>query len=463
MGTITEALADFAFGLRYEELPKDVLAMARMLLCDHLACTVGGMHAPVSRSVEAFVKAMGGAEICRIPGTGLRTSPTQAAFLQATAANALDYDDTGSRGHPGASIIPPLLALAQAHGISGRRLLSAMVVGYEINDRVAHATLPSPERYSAVHANGSLQAVGSAAACAHLLGLSRKETLDCIGIAGAMAPVPHAGKFGWEDKSIASIKDNVALPAENAVKAALLASYGYEGSESIMDGPGGFWAMLGSDRCQEEVFKDFSKFTITEVSLKPYPCCRWIHTVLDALRQLRASHAFSPADIAEMRVATTPPIAAKFGKQRARTFLDMEFSTPLTLSLFLHDIPFPLWHRAEHWDSPAIRETASRITMHADDELWQRFLELGRKSSCIPARVSLVLRDGTKLEGYCDNASGTLENPISLQEREEKWLALLTSSLNRDAALDLLAQAASVDSLDTLDSLMESAAASAEK
>lgn len=454
-GTMTEAVADFALGLHDEDIPEAVRGAARILVADHLACAVGGAFTPLARSVTAYVRLMGGAAVCPVPGTDILTSPALAAFAGASFANALDYDDTGTRGHPGASIIPPVLALARFFGLSGRAALTAIVAGYEVNDRVARATLPSPERYAAVHANGSIQALGVAAACGRLLGLDREAMLNCLGIAGATAPVPHAGKFGWEDKSIPSIKDNVAVPAENGVRAALLAREGYEGSESILDGPGGFWAMLGSDRCEEDVLRDFSRFSVPEVCLKPYPCCRWIHPALDALGELMEEYGFGPAETESVRVATTPPVAARFGRQRARTFLDMEFSAPLALALRLHNVPRPVWFEERNWSGPEVRESAARITMEADEALWRRFVELRRQSSRVPSRLSVRLRDGRTLERLCDLASGSPEKPLSGPERRMKWLELLEPRLGKAKAEALLETALHLDGTEDMEGLAD--------
>lgn len=417
--SMTEAVADFAVGLRYEAIPEAARSAARILTADHLACAVGGSRTPLARSVAAYVRLMGGTAICPVPGTDILTSPALAAFAGASFANALDYDDTGSRGHPG-----------QHHPSrtrSGRIFRSVRkggAYGYhrgirgQRQGRAGHA--PSPERYAAVHANGSIQALGVAAACGRLLELGREAMLNCLGIAGAMAPVPHAGKFGWEDKSIPSIKDNVALPAENGVRAALLAREGYEGSESILDGAGGFGAMLGSDRCDAEVMCDFSRFSIVDVCLKPYPCCRWIHPALDALSELMTTCAFGPAETEAVRVWTTPPVAARFGRRTARTFLDMEFSTPLVLALRLHGVSRAEWFEERHWNSPAIRDVASRVTLEGDETLWRRFLELKRQSSRVPARLEVHLRDGRTLERLCDLASGSPEKPLSAEERPDE-------------------------------------------
>lgn len=447
--SMTGAVAAYALALDVEDIPEEVRAHARILAADHLACAFGGSATPLAASVAAYARFMGTEGDIPVPGMKEKLSPAMAAFVQAGFANALDYDDTGSRGHPGASIFPAVLSLASRLGASGREVLAALVAGYEVNDRVARATLPSPACYARVHANGSIQAIGVAVACGRLMKLGMDEMLNCMGIAGATAPVPHAGKFGWEDKSITSVKDNVALPSENGVRAAVLAANGYEGSESVLDGEVGFAAMIGSDRCDAGVLCDFSSFSLPRVCLKPYPCCRWIHPALDALSLLMAEEPFRPEDVESLRVDTTPPVAARFGRVRARTFLDMEFSTPLTLALALHGVPRQSWFEHRFWDAPSVRACAAKITLSPDEGLWKRFLELGRNSSCVPARLTLRLKNGRCRQALCDTASGSPEKPLSPDARREKWAGLL-APMGQERAARLVETALRFDELEDI-------------
>ena len=428
----TRKMMEFTLGLKYSDLPDDVKAYAKTLLADSLACAVGAVDTPLGGSVLNLAMLLGGNKISSVPGTDMVTSPALAAFCTATLANALDYDDTGHFGHPGATVIPAILAVAGMKRVSGEDFLTAMVAGYEAVDRAARAIQPSLERYDQIHGSGTLQILGSVTACAKLLDLTPEETLNAMGIACASAPVAHAGKFGWEDKSITSVKDNVALPAELGLRAVLLAREGYEGSESILDGPRGFWVMAGSDRCDSAILEDFSAFNILNVAVKPYPCCRWIHTGLRALETLMREEGFDAEDIQSLDVATTPPVASRFGRLTARTFIDMEFSTPLTMALMLRRIPRPEWFREKHWKAPETERLAAMISLRGDNELMDLFVQLGREASHIPTRVTATLRDGRKASYLCDTALGTPRFPLTEEAHREKMDGLLLPRLGRE-------------------------------
>jgi 2-methylcitrate dehydratase PrpD len=288
------------------------------------------------------------------------------------------------------------------------------------------------------------------AACAKLLELDLEATLNAFGVAGATAPVAHAGKFGWADKSIAYIKDNVAWPAEAGLRAALLAQMGYEGSESILDGDRGYWVMAGSDRCDFGRLTDFSEYEIMNVSLKPYPCCRWIHTSLDALGELVAENHFGPTDIERIDVFSTQSLADYFGRKDPRTFVDVEFSIPCALSLKLHGISHSAWYRPENWKNPAVLDLASRVSVSMANEYQDLYLKLGRASSRVPARMEVTLIGGNRLGRYCDLASGSPEKPMDPQARRAKVLDLTGQRLKSDSQIGLIREVENLDGIDDI-------------
>ena len=291
--------------------------------------------------------------------------------------------------------------------------------------------MPSVSRYAQIHGIGTPQTFGAVAAASKLLQLDRDQILNALGIAGATAPVAHAGKFGWTDKGISFVKDNAAVPAEIGLRAALLAQAGYQGSESILDGETGFWLMAGSDRCDFDQLQDFSRYRILEVSLKPYPCCRWLHTTLDVLRELRENRGFHAADVERVVVRSIPALAGQFQRRMPYNFIDVQFSVPLSVSLLLLDADLTSWWRLENHCRPEVLELAARVEVYSSDEFQSRFEALGRRSACIPARVEVILKNGARLDGYAEEASGLPSKPMSGQERLMKFNELTRPFLSQ--------------------------------
>jgi 2-methylcitrate dehydratase PrpD len=157
--TTTAALARFASGLALDDVPPPVVRAVKRLLLDHLGCAVGGSRTPLAQAAAGVATADGGSAATVI-GTRQRAGPGPAAFANAMAANALDYDDTGATGHPGATLIPAALALAEAESRSGAELLAAVVAGYEVGTRILAGVQPSWERRVEVYGSGTVQSDG---------------------------------------------------------------------------------------------------------------------------------------------------------------------------------------------------------------------------------------------------------------------------------------------------------------
>ncbi len=440
-------LAKWLVGLNFDDLSQDVVAKCKELILDSLACGIGGSQTPLGVMALELAKEMGGNPQATVWGSGFRTSSPSAAFVNATAANAMDYDDTSPVGHPGSSVVPAVWALGEQLGSNGKSIIEACVAGYEVTARVASAIKPSYQRYRQIHGIGSAQIFGAVAGCSKLLKHDLENTLNAFGIAGASAPVAHAGKFGWKDKTIGSIKDNVAWPSEAGMRAALLAGKGYHGSESILDGEHGFWIMAGSDQCDFRQLTDFGSFRILQVSLKPYPCCRWIHTTLDIIGQFMKEEGLKPGAISGIKVFSTEAMADCFGGCSPKTFIDAQFSLPIAIALKLHQIAHQDWFRAESWNNPQVLDTAGKVKVFYAEEQQNRFLELKRQNARIPAKVEITTSSGSKLAGYSDLAWGAPEKPLSKDDRLAKCKNLTRNLLSPGQQDSLIARVEVLDEL----------------
>jgi 2-methylcitrate dehydratase PrpD len=208
--------------------------------------------------------------------------------------------------------------------------------------------------------------------------------------------------------------------------------------------------MAGSDQCDFERLTDFSGYEIMNVSLKPYPCCRWIHTTLDALGELVAENQFDLTEVERIDVFSTQALADYFGRIDPRTFVDVQFSIPSALALELSDIPHSVWYRPENWKSPKVLELASRVSVSMKDEYQDLYLELGRASSRIPARVEITIKGGDKLVRYCDVASGSPEKPMDPQARKKKVLDLTDERLSTESQVKLIRELENLDGIDDI-------------
>jgi 2-methylcitrate dehydratase PrpD len=440
----TAVLARYAAGASLSDVPSPAIQKVKELILDHLGCALGGSRTPLARAA-AKVAGSGGA--ATIVGTGMKSAPGPAAFANAMAANALDYDDTGQTGHPGATIIPAALALAETRALAGEAFLLAVLVGYETWAHIAGAIQPGWERRVLVYGNGVTQTFGAAAACARLLQLDAERMLCAFGLAGAFAPLPHDGKMGWEEGGVSWVKDNVAWPAEGGQRAALLAETGFAATREILDGERGLWIMAGSDRCDfDRMTRGVgTEFEVLRISLKPYPCCRWLHSTVDATRQLMAEHALTPAEIQQITVRSMAPLVEWFQIRRPATMVDAEFSVPHAVAMTLLRRRRADWWRDENRSDPNVLALMDRVVVELDPSAQAEYAQ-HRNSARIPATVAIDTARG-RFERSRLESHGSPGDPMTSREIEEKFRELAEPLIGERRASVVLDMVMELESL----------------
>ena len=297
--TATLALGHFVAESAWDDLPEGLRHQGRRSLLNSVGCALGvARSAPVDMAVRTLLP-LRGAERVSLLGRAERLDVLGAAFVNAIGANLLDYDDTHLRTviHPAAPVLPVVLALAEARGLSGAAALHAFILGMEVACRIGNAV--SPAHYSrGWHITSTCGIFGAAAAAAKLLGLTAEQTAHAIGIAssesaGTVENLPSAGK-----------NVSVGNAARNGLFAALLAEQGYTAAPLALEGPLGWARAMGDVPMVSEIVGDLG--TRWEAGLntyKPYPAGIVMHAVVDACLALRRDHGLSAGDIAEVVVS----------------------------------------------------------------------------------------------------------------------------------------------------------------
>lgn len=434
--TLAMHLGRFVDEFDLADVPDDVVTHARHLLLDSLAVTVGGTRLEQARLATELWGARGGAAEATVPGAESRLPVTTAAYLNGYLANLLDYDDTYSGraiGHPGATVIPPALAVAEAHDADARSFLEAVLVGYEVSIRVGDAIMPTPERSRKVVGTGTWQVFGAAAATAKLLDCSPAAAADALGLAAMNAPVPLVRKVGIEAERFQWLKNNYGWACLGGVLAGELAAKGFRGSRDVFDGPTGFWRMAASDSFDESVLRrpldDW--WAVADVSFKPYSSCRWTHAALDCVRELTAE-GVDPAAVERVDVETFHEGAAL--DSIPETVLDAQFSMPFVVAVALLGYrPGFDWLSPERLSDPRVRALMERVRVAADESMSARYDSTGRMA----ASVTLRLADGTERRARTDDPRGDPENPLPYDAVREKYRDLVVPLLGETAAADL--------------------------
>jgi len=429
---VTDTLVRFAASLRFEDIPDAVVRRLKLHLLDTLGCAVAGRQLDVARSARQAGKAMGAGGACRVFGTAERFTPTAAAFANAVAANALDYDDGleiegKGLGHPGASVVASLLAAHDTRPRDGKAWLTAFAAAFEINHRLIYAMQPSAGRFREAYGVAQHQTVGACVAYALLRGLPLPVLEQAFGLAATLTCVPSLHKYNWRRRPIISLKDFVAPAAQGGVQAVLMAEAGLVGSRDVLDGEHGFWRMIGSDAFDPDVLvADLGRRWWTEHgSFKLYPACRWLASALEAFETLVFRHGIPAGDIVRIEVHTFGTIVDKLMDRRPACAIDAQFSLPYALAAIAHRLPKgPAWFDAATLASPALHSVADRVFAFVDPGLDEAMSGRQRRPG---ARVIVQVRSGAALVLEVPSPLGSRSRPAATDAIVAKFDANLAS------------------------------------
>lgn len=401
---------DFVHGLRFDELPCEVVEQARRCLSDLVGVAASGSATRLSRIMRDHVARnfRGAVEDPRLLFDGRDVSPVGAALAGAATIDAMDGHDGHrlTKGHAGVAVLPSVLAFVRSESDT-RELLTALVVGYEIATRAGVALHATAGDY---HSSGAWNALGAAAVGARLLRLDRPATAHAFGIAEYHAP--RALMMRCIDHPT-MVKDSSACGAQAGVSAALLAADGFTGAPAdLLGGPATRadrpWGDLGE------------RWTILEQYVKPYPVCRWAHPAVQAVVDLVSGGDIAAQDIRSINV-TTFHAATRLATKHPETTEQAQYSLPFSVAAAaVHHRLTPEIVADPQRADEQVGRLAVGIGVHESAEMTAAF-PAGRT-----ADVTLTLTDGRRLSSGPTTAAGDPEAPLTRQEMAAKFLAAAT-------------------------------------
>ncbi|HET7636106.1 MAG TPA: MmgE/PrpD family protein [Candidatus Limnocylindria bacterium] len=428
------ALAEFCLALRWETLPAAVQDRARELLLDHIGVTLGGLESASSAAVQRFVEWVSGSG-GRSTMIGRRTdfAPEWAALANGTVSHAIEMDDCTRESslHPGVSVIPAALAVAEEAGVSLAELLTAMVSGYEVTMRAGAALNPESAYRRGFHPTGVAGVFGATTAAAQLLGLSPQQLAYALGIAGTMA----SGSLEYLSEGSWTKRLNPGWAAHAGIVAARLAAAGYRGPTTAFEGPLGFLHAYSDAGRPERLLADLGEpLQIMKVAIKPYACCRYVHALIDATLALREEHDLDPeqvehVDLGVLSLATDLVSHPIERKRDPASIVDAQFSAPYAAAVALVTGRAGMRQFSDELIGNAqIRRLMAATDCHTDPALDATYPD------GMPGSVRFRMRDGRILESRVDFPLGEPENALSRAELVARFAELSASSVDADAA-----------------------------
>jgi 2-methylcitrate dehydratase PrpD len=419
----TSRIAEFVSGLRYEDLPAEVIARIKLLILDSFGCAIYGAELPWSRILRDTLEGVDATRTCSVWGTGRRLSAPHAALVNGTLVQSFELDDVHRVGvlHVGAVSLPPLAAVVELRpGLTGRDFLRSAVAGYEIGPRVGMCM--GPEHIGqGWHSGATLGVFSAASSAAAALGLTAEQTVHALGIAGTQSAGLMAAQYGAMVKRM-----HAGRSAQSGLYGALLAEAGFTGIVDVFETEyGGFCSTFSrsNDRYDLEQLSSGlgERFETLRISLKFYSCVGSNHTTLDAIRNMQARHPFGPDDIDRIVVHGSRVTVDHVGwAYQPQGLTSAQLNLPYCVATFLLEgDAFVDQFTEEKVADPVRMQLSRRVEVQEDPAITAR-----GPGSRHMVRVEVVLRDGTRLDETVEAPRGSETHFASDADVIEKFRKL---------------------------------------
>jgi 2-methylcitrate dehydratase PrpD len=437
-----QGIANFAASLSSSLLPDDVVRAVKRHVLDAIGVALAASGTGAVIPIVDAVKAWGGTRESAVIGSDAVVPAPAAALANGALIHALDFDDTHIESvvHPSSVVVPAALAVAQEAGASGRDLVTACAIGYEVAARIGAA---APGRFHArgFHPTGLVGPFVAAVVAGRLWGSDAAELANGLGIAGSQA----SGLFAALDDGTETKRFHPGWAAHAGVVAADLARRGFTGPRTVFEGQNGFFpAFLAGERPDlSRLLRGLGyEWETTRIAIKPYPACHFVHAYMDAARRTRAR----AGDVDEVVCAVASPTVGIVCEPRAEkvapsSAYSARFSLPFAVAVALVGGRTGL----ELFDEDAradrrVLALAERVRYEVDDTL--------PFPKTYGGRLTVIWRDGRERTVEELVNRGHPDRPLTDDEVRAKFASNARKRLD-EAAADKLA--ATLDHLEELD------------
>ncbi len=431
--TLAEFIADTGFG----DLPRPVVEAAKVAILDGVANMVAGSVQDLADIIGRYVRDAGGSPQASVVGWGYRTNPPAAAFANGVFGHCLDYEIQGfPPTHGTSSCLPSALALAEHHHVGGERVVTAYVLGWEIQGRLRAASAPATR--PGYHPPGLVGPLGGAAASAKTLGLDAEQTLMALGIAASRT----GGLTANTGTMVKSTHPGNA--ARMGAESAILASMGYTASDAALESPVGFAAALfGGDFDWDTAIGGLGaswRLIDPGFDIKRFPAQVYMQNAIEAALNLRQQNRLDPNDIDRVTIHRR---GRGHSGPRPRSGLDGKFSVEYCAAAALLD---------GHVGIDTFTD-ARRFSSDMEDMLGRMRVEPeGPESGGTLATA--VLKDGTTVSAECSAFTGSASNPMSRDQLLAKVRDCFRRALSEHDTEAVVEMLENLDDVDDVGRLM---------
>jgi 2-methylcitrate dehydratase PrpD len=435
---VTGRLVKYMAAARQRELTPEVARETRHRILDTLAAMVSGAHLKPGEMAIRYARSQGGAEEATVVTTDVRTTTVNAALANAMFAHADETDDfhPATKAHPGCSVVPAALAMGEREGSSGKELLQAVALGYDLCCRFLLALNADLVRKTHRSAEGTSSTMGAVGAAASLAKLDEEKMRYALSYAAQQV----SGIWSWvrDAEHVEKAFDFSGMGARNGVTAAIMAQMGFSGVWDVFDGEHNVLQALSTDTHPEEMVADLgSRYYVTETAIKPYSVGYPIQAPLDAFLRLHRDHGLTPENVKGV-VVRLPEDGARVVNNRSMP--DVNCQHIIAVALVKGVVSFEDSHSYEQMKDSKIRAVKDRVQLIADPALMDP--EAPRSG-----RVEVTLTDGRVITHFTKHAPGTKENPLDTESVNAKARLLMEPVLGGAKTEEIIRRVNAAESL----------------
>lgn len=399
----TQILAQFIVDTRYNDLPAAVVDAAKVAILDGVANMLGGSTQALASIIGPYVKALGGTPESSVIGWGFKTNPPSAAFANGVFGHCLDYEIQGfPPTHGTSSCLPAALALGEPLHASGKTVIEAYVLGWEIQGRLRAASAPASN--PAFHPPGLVGPLGGAASSAKVLGLDPHQTLMSLGIAASRT----GGLTANTGTMVKSTHPGNA--ARMGAEAAMLAQMGFTSSEAVLEASNGYAAALFQGNLDWDVLTQGlgASYRLVDpgFDMKRFPAQVYMQNPIEAVLNLRERYRLNADMVDELTIYRQ---GRGHSGPAPQSGLDGKFSVEYCAAAALLDGRVGIDSFTDQRRFAAdMEETLHKIRVEPVEQA--------------PGVVTVTahLKDGSTVSETCRSFKGSAANPMSREERMDK-------------------------------------------
>lgn len=443
--THAEQLAAFVVKASYGDLSEAARQQLKIRVLDSLGCAIGALEAVPIRLIRVQIEDFGGAGHCTLIGGG-RTAPDRAAFYNSALVRQLDFNDSylakGETCHPSDNLGAVLAAVEYANR-SGRELLTALAVAYQVQCRLSDVAPVRAKGFD--HTTQGSYAVASGVAKA--LGLDQTQTANSIAISGTAFNALRVTRTGALSHWKGLAYPNTAFGGTHA---AFLAMRGITGPAEVFEGNKGFMDSIAGRFSIDWSREDLER--VRRTIIKKYNAEIHSQSTLEGILELKAEHGFAAADVARIEIETFDVAYHIIGggeegdKTMVRTKEEADHSLPYMVAVaILDDQVMPEQYHPERIQRADVQTLLRKVGVRPVEAYSQRF------PGQMPCRISLTLRDGRKLVKEKEDYEGFHARPMRWETVVDKFERLSEAYTDAAWRRDIVDTVANLEALRVAD------------